>query len=212
MEELKKLVEEEAKKVVEAQEKPSTPAPIPEESKSLANVDISDVKFSLDKSKSYEEQADDVVGAMATAQAVSDKETVKDITDKKAEELKAKASKKLKDAQAKDIDAETSKQEAERKKYEAVLSTFGITKHLPNWLLKIMVFLFSPVFILLTIVIGIPCGIVKVLIDNIDNILVRYESAETTNKPKIKVTIWIVLIASVLVGIAFVVLKILNKV
>jgi hypothetical protein len=213
MEDIKKKIEEQAKKIVEEKEKTSVLVPtVPVESKSISQVNISDVEFSLDKSKTYEEQAEDVVSAMATAQAVSDKHTVQDITEKKAEELKVKASKKLKDAQTKDIDAETDRQEAERRKYEAVLSTFGITKHLPNWLLKIMVFLFSPVFILLTIIIGIPCGVVKVLIDNIDNILVRYETAKSEGKPKIKVTIWIILIASLLVGISIFVLKILNKI
>lgn len=198
---LKKEIEEQAKLIV--QEK---------EGKSLRDVDIGDVRFSLDKTKNYEAQAEDVVGAMATAKAVTDEHTVKDITDKKAEELKAKASKKLKDAQAEDLNAETGKQEAERKKYEAVLSTFGINRHLPNWLLRIMVVLFSPIFIVLTIVIGVPCGIVKVLIDNIDNVLVRYETAETQHKPRIKTTIIIVLVVGTLAGIAVFVLKLLNKI
>lgn len=182
------------------------------EMKSINEVGIGDVQIAIDKSKSYEEQVEDVVSAMATAHAVKDESTVKDITDKKAEELRAKASTKLKDAQTKDIDAETDRQEAERKKYEAVLSTFGITKHLPNWLLRIMVFLFSPIFIALTIVIGVPCGIVKVLIDNVDNILVRYENAETANKPKIKVTVWVIFVLAVLIGVSIVVLKIFDKI
>ena len=188
------------------------PIAVEDSTKAITQVSIDDVKFSLDKSKTYEEQAEDIVGAVATAQAVTNEETVREITEKKSEELKAKASRKLKDAQAQDIDAETVRQEAERKKYEAVLSTFGITKHLPNWLLKILVFLFTPVFIVLCILIGIPCGVIKVLIDNIDNILVRYETAETASKPKIKVTIWIILIVSALIGIVLTVLKFLNKI
>lgn len=178
-----------------------------EETKSLNEVNVGDIQFKLNTNKSYEEQAEDVVGAMATASAVKDEETAKDIAGKKAEELKAKASKKLKQAQAEELGAEADKQEAERKKNEAVLLTFGITKHLPDWLLKIMVVIFSPIFVLLTIIIGVPCGIVKVLIDNIDNILVRYEKADATNKPKIKVTVWIVLMGLLVCIVAFVVLK-----
>lgn len=182
------------------------------EKKSLSKVSVDDIEFQLDTSKTYEEQAEDLVGAMATAKAVSNEETAKDIADKKAEELKAKADEKLKQAQTNQTTAEVNKQEAERLKNEAVLSTFGITKHLPDWLLKIMVILFSPIYILLTIIIGIPCGVVKVLIDNIDNILVRYETAKTTNKPKIKVTVWIVLVLVILCIVALTILKALGKI
>jgi hypothetical protein len=204
-EEIEKKVEEQASAIVEKKE---NPAP----TKSIGEVSINDVEFTLDKNKNYEQQMEDVIGAVATREAVKDEKTSKDLIDKKSEELKAKANKKLKVAQKEDISAETDKQEAERKRYEAVLSTFGMTKHLPNWLLKIMVFLFSPIFIALTIIIGIPCGIVKILIDNIDNILVRYENAETTYKPKIKVTVWIILVFLVISAIALVVLAALGKI
>lgn len=81
-----------------------------EEKKALGEVNINDIEFTIDKSKSYEEQTEDVVGAMATAKAVSDEATAQDLADKKAEELKAKASQKLKTAQTADIKAETQKQ------------------------------------------------------------------------------------------------------
>lgn len=184
----------------------------PAERKALSDIDVDDIKLTLNHNKSYEEQAEDVVGAIATATAVQDLKTAQDIADKKAEELKVKANKKLLDAQTQDLNSTVEKQEAERAKYEAVLQTFGITKHLPNWLLKIMVALFSPIYIVLNILIGIPCGIVKVLIDNIDNILVRYETAKTSYKPKIKVTVWVILVLAVLGGIALVVLKSLGKI
>lgn len=201
MEDLRKEIEEKATQLINKSE-----------SKSIEEVGLKDIKFELDHTKSYKDQAEDVVSAMATVKAVQDENVVQDITDKKAEELKEKADKHLKKAQAENLNAETDRQEAERKKYEAVLSTFGITKHLPNWLLKTMVILFSPMFIVLTIAIGVPCGVVKILIDNIDNILVRYESAETTNKPKIKTTIWIILIFLMVGVISLVVLKILGKI
>lgn len=216
MDELDKKIDEKVanKLATETQNKeekslPSIPTP---ETKSLAEVNISDIEFKLDKTKSFEQQADDIVGAMAIAKAVSDEQTAQDIADKKAEELKAKASEKLKTAQAKETNAQSDLQEARRKKNEAVLDTFNIKTHLPDWLLKIMVFIFSPFYIALSIIIGIPCGTVKILIDNIDNILVRYEKAESQNKPKIKTTVWIVLIALLLGAIALIVLKCLNKI
>lgn len=177
--------------------------------KSISEVGVSDIQFSLDNTKSYEQQAEDVVGAMATAKAVSDEGTAKDIAEKKAEELKSKANRKLQSAQAEEINATVERQEAARAKNEAVLQTFGINKHLPDWLLKTMVIIFSPVYIFLTITIGIPCGIVKVLIDNIDNILVRYENAKSTYKPKIKVAVWIILGVFALSIIAVVLINIL---
>jgi len=182
------------------------------ETKALGQVNMNDIRFTLDKSKSYEQQAEDVVGAMATAKAVSNETTTKDLADKKAEELKTKASQKLRKAQTDDIIAETEKQEASRSKNEAVLQTFGVNKHLPEWLLRIMVVLFSPIYIILTIIIGVPCGVVKVLIDNIDNILVRYESAKDTNRPKIKIAVWVILVLGVLATATFTILKCLNKI
>jgi uncharacterized membrane protein len=203
---------EETADVVEEKKETEQQPIVVQEKKSLSEVNINDVQFTLNKEKSFEEQAEDVVNAMAIAKAVNDEETAKDLSEKKAEELKSKASGKLKEAQAREKNAESDLQEAQRKKNEAVLSTFGVLKHLPDWLLKIMVFIFSPVYVVLTVIIGVPCGVVKVLIDNIDNILVRYESAEETNKPKIKVTVWIVLVGLILGITALVLLKCFDKI
>ena len=204
-EEINDLVKQEIAEIKKEEAKPV-------ERKGIGNLDVNDIELTIDRSKSFEQQAEDIVGAMATAEAVKDKQTAKDLAEKKAEELKAKASHKLKAAQTEDIKAETAKQEANRSKNEAVLQTFGINKHLPDWLLKIMVVLFSPIFIVLTIIIGVPCGVVKVLIDNIDNILVRYDTAKDTNKPKIKVTVWIILVLAILAAIGFIVLKCTGKI
>lgn len=180
--------------------------------KELGKVNINDICFTVDKSKSFEQQAEDIVAAMATAAAINDENTTKDITAKKSEELIAKAQEKEINAETNRIKAETERQEAIRGKNEAVLETFGIKKQLPKWLLQIMVVMFSPIYILLTIIIGVPCGVVKVLIDNIDNILVRYESAEDTNRPKIKIAVWIILTLGVLATATFIILKCLNKI
>ncbi|MGN0805251.1 MAG: hypothetical protein ACI4MS_07700 [Candidatus Coproplasma sp.] len=187
-------------------------APKQDEKKSIANVNVNDIEFTLDKSKSYEKQAEDVVGAMATARAVSDEKVAKDLAEKKAEELRSKASAKAKQAETADINAETEKQEAERKLYEAVLETFGIRKHLPKWLMNSLVVIFTPIYIVLSLIIGVPCGIVKTVIDNVDNIICRYESADEKSKPKIKVTIWILLVLIILAAVGLIVLKCLGKI
>ena len=178
-----------------------------EEKKSITDISAQDIKFKLDSSKTMEQQAEDVVGAIATAKAVQDEKTAQELTEKKSEELKAKAETKRIQASTEETNAVVSQQEANRIKNEAVLQTFGINKHLPDWLLKIMVFLFSPLYVLLSFIIGVPCGVVKVLIDDIDNILVTYEKTESQGKRKIKTTVWIVLILAVLALAAFVILK-----
>lgn len=208
MEEIRAYVEKQKEESQENKEdKTASVVEVREERKSITEISAKDIKVKFDDSKSMEEQAEDVVGAMATANAVQDEQTAKALTDKKAEELLAKAETKKKEAKTAETEAEVRQQEANRSKYEAVLQTFCINKHLPDWLLKIMVIIFSPIFIALSLVIGIPCGAVKVLIDNIDNILVTYENAESKGKRKIKATVWIAIIIAVLVATAITVLK-----
>lgn len=181
------------------------------ESKSIADLSLSDVQFKFDREKSYDEQAEEVVNAMATAKAVEDQKVAEKLTENKAKELELKSEAKAKQAEKATLDAEMSKQEAERQLYEGVLQTFGITKHLPKWLMRIMVAVLSPVYVALTIAIGVPFGIVKTVIDNADNVLCRYEQADEKVKPRLKTTVWLLLIVSALVAVGIVMLRIFVK-
>lgn len=220
IEELRKLAEEQEKakekeeNIETGEEKQETAEQnaIVESKKAIDKISVSDIKVSVDTSKSMEEQAEDVVGAMATAAAVQDEKTAQELTVKKAEELKSKATKKLTEAQAAEIDATTRKQEAERKKHEAVLETFGIKKQLPTYLRVILLAILTVPYILLNIIIGIPCGLLKVIIDNIDNVILRYQAVDDKNKPKLKVTVWILLVFAVLAAAALITLKVLGKI
>jgi len=220
IEELRKLAEEQEKaqekeeNIETGEEKQETAEQnaIIESKKAIDKISVSDIKVSVDTSKSMEEQAEDVVGAMATAAAVQDEKTAQELTVKKAEELKSKATKKLTEAQAAEIDATTRKQEAERKKHEAVLETFGIKKQLPTYLRVILLAILTVPYILLNIIIGIPCGLLKVIIDNIDNVILRYQAVDDKNKPKLKVTVWILLVFAVLAAAALITLKVLGKI
>ena len=178
----------------------------------ITDLSAADIKMRIDKNKSMEAQAEDVVGAMATARAVTDEKTAKEITEKKADELKAKASAKKKEAEAQVVKAETNKQEAERELYEAVLSDFALNKHYPKWLMKILVFILSPIFIVKSLVIGVPFGLVKTIMDNIDNVVCRYQKVDDKNKPKVRASIWILLTLLVVAGVCLTVLKCLNKI
>lgn len=161
--------------------------------KSIDKISVSDIKIKLDDSKSIESQAEDVVGAMVTASAINDDKIKTALTDKKAEELVNRAEEKASRAKTQSINAETELQKAERDLYEAVLNTFGIYKHLPRGLMKTLVWIFSPLFVVISLLIGIPCGFVKIIIDNLDGIICRYDKTGDGVKPKIKIVFWVIL-------------------
>lgn len=177
-----------------------------ERNKSIDQITVSDIKVKLDSSKSVESQAEDVVGAMTTANAIKDSAIATSLTNKKAEELVNKAEEKATKAKKQAIDAETELQKAERDLYESVLNTFGIYKHLPRGLMKFLVWMFSPLYILLTFIIGLPCGFCKVMIDNLDGIVCRYTKTEDGVKPKIRTIFWILFALTVLAAICLTVL------
>lgn len=180
------------------------------ETKSIAEIGLNDIRLKLDTDKSYTEQAEDVVGMMATAKAISDENTQEQLAQHKKEELVDKATAKVKKAKEEVVKAETEVQKAEKEAYEGILETFGFFKHLPHWLTKIIVGALTPFFILIGFIIGIPCGFVKILIDNIDGIICRYQRAEDTSKPKIKITVIILFVFAVLVSICLTILKCLH--
>ena len=173
--------------------------------KSLADVKLEDIRFKLDTEKSLQDQAEDVAGALSIAGALRKEETSKQLIDSKSAELVDKA-------KSKAITAETEVQKAEQTLYEAVLQTFGIFKHLPRWLMKVVTFIFSPVYLVFCFLIGTPCAFVKILIENIDGIVCRYDKVGDTVKPKIRVIFWIVLALGLAAAICLTVLKCLNKI
>lgn len=161
--------------------------------KSITDINLSDVKVKIDTSKSAGEQTEEVIDFVATVTAAQDKDTTEKIAQAKKEEIVHKAEVKAKEASVKATEADTEVQKAKREKFELLYETFGVTKHIPDWLLKILMCIFAPFYILFVIVIGIPTGFVRFLIDCIDGILIRYDSTEEKRRPKIKVTVWVIL-------------------
>ena len=220
-EEYKKRLEQEQQKAdLESVESPRTEnnsnneLVIKEEEKtkeiSLGDLSVEKVRFKLDTAKGYEEQAQDVAMAMATARAVQDETTTEELSTAKKTELISSATEKVKKAQKNVIQAETEIQKAERESYEGILETFGFFRHLPHWLTKTIVYALTPFFIILGFIIGIPCGFIKILIDNIDGIICKYEKAGETSKPRIKVVIWVLLALMVVGAICLTVLGCLH--
>lgn len=160
--------------------------------KPIADVSLKDVKFKLNTDQSYEAQAKDVVNAMATAKAVEDEATVQALAKGKQDELigeqQAKITKTKKDLK----DSETELQKSEFDSNKTLFDTFNIVSHLPKWLQMIVVPLLTPFYLIGVLVIKVPCGFVRMLIDGIDGIICRYEKADERTRPRIKVTVWII--------------------
>lgn len=160
--------------------------------KSIADVSLSDIRFKLDTTQSYEEQAKDAVNAMATAKAVKDQNTVDALAKGKQDELIGEQQAKIKKTQKDLKDSETELQKAEFDSNKTLFDTFNIVSHLPKWLQMIVVPLLTPFYLIGVLVIKVPCGFVRMLIDGIDGIICRYEKADERTRPRIKVTVWII--------------------
>ena len=160
--------------------------------KSIADVSLSDIHFKLDTTQSYEEQAKDVVNATAIAKAVKDKNTVEILAKGKQNELIGEQQAKIKKTQRDLKDSETELQKAEFDSNKTLFDTFNIVSHLPKWLQMIVVPLLTPFYLIGVLVIKVPCGFIRMLIDGIDGIICRYEKADERTRPRIKVAVWVI--------------------
>ena len=70
----------ESRRQAEANSNPTT-ALAPTTQKAISQVGVEDIQLTLDKTRSLEEQANDIVGAMATARAVQDEETAEELAE-----------------------------------------------------------------------------------------------------------------------------------
>ena len=177
------------------------------EVKPVESIGLSDIKTNIDHTKSVQEQIEDVVDIASSVSALKDENTIEQITEKKKEEILEKADVKVKKAKQEATAAETDLQKAKREKFALLFDTFGVTKHIPEWLLKTLMFIFAPFYVLFVIIIGIPTGFVRFLIDCIDGILIRYDDVDGVRKGKLKATVWVILVLVVLATASLVTLK-----
>lgn len=180
--------------------------PVSSTPKAITDINLSDVKVQIDTTKSAGEQTKEVIDFAATVSAAQDQDTLKKISDAKKAEIVREAEVKAKEASVKSTHADTEVQKAKREKFEILFETFGVTKHIPDWLLKVLMCIFAPFYILFVIVIGIPTGFIRFLIDCTDGILIRYDNTEEKRRPKIKVTVWVILSLIVVAAICLTVL------
>lgn len=178
-----------------------------QEAKSITDIGIKDVKVTIDHTKAAGDQVKEVIDYAATVGAIQDESTVKQIAEHKKEELVANAEVKAKGAKKESVQADTDVQRAKRAKFQLLFDTFGVADHIPDWLLKVLMCIFAPFYVLFVIVIGIPTGFVRFLTDCVDGILVRYDRADDKHKPKIKVTVWVVLALAIAASVCLTLLK-----
>lgn len=166
--------------------------------KSIADVTLNDVHFKVNTERTYEEQAKDVVNAMAIAKAVGKEETVEALAEGKKQELIGEQVVKVTQTQQHANDAKTELAKSEYSANETVLKTFMVFSHLPKWLQNIVMGFLTPFYLIFVLVVNVPCGFVKMLIDGIDGIICRYEKADEHTRPRIKVTVIILFVLAVL--------------
>lgn len=178
--------------------------------KPITDVGVEDIVVHLDKSQDVGKQAEQLAELMSTARVMQDEATKDVLASSKKSELIDRSVAKVKAAQKGVIEAETEVQKAEQESYEGLLTTFGFFHHLPRWLTKILVYCLTPFFLIIGFIIGIPCGLVKILIENIEGIIVKYQKTDDNVKPRIRVTIWILLALVCLTAVCLTVLGCLH--
>ena len=161
--------------------------------KSMADVSLKDVHFKLNTEQTYEQQAKDVVNAKAIADAVQDDNFIGVLAKGKQNELIGEQQAKITKSKEDLKDSETELQRAEYDSNKTLFDTFNIVSHLPKWLQYIVVPLLTPFYLIGVLVIKVPCGFVRMLIDGIAGIICRYEKADERTRPRIKVTVWVIL-------------------
>lgn len=176
--------------------------------KPIGKLDGNDFYVTIDKTKNYRAQAQEMAEAAAVVAAVQD-DTVRDEMIKHSgEQLVVKTKTEAARARAEQIEATTEEQIQKRDMYQSLLETFGAYKHYPEWLRKIVVGMFTVPYLLLLLIIGIPTGIVRFTIECIDGIFIRYDNVNETRKPKVRFITWLLLALGIVAAIVLPILKV----
>lgn len=160
------------------------------------------IEFQVDKTKSYSEQAKDLVGVKATEKALEDEELAKNVTDRKKAEILNHADAHLKQEEAENQKAETTLQAAKYGVYEGVANYAGIKKPLPQKMQNILFTILSAVQTILLIVFGIPVSIINIVADGIDSVVKKLSNITKSAR-------WIVL-AALGGGVAWIIFQIIK--
>lgn len=141
-----KIVEENAKKLIESCNNSQSAVPLGEQAKQYVDV-------------------------AATKKAVEDEKLVDEITKRKKGELLSSADAHFKQEEAESKKADIKLQEANYGVYDGVATYAGIKKPLPQKMQKVLFSILSFVQTILLVIIGVPVSIINILADCVDSIV-----------------------------------------
>ena len=185
MDNIEKLVEERAKDLVRKKDEKSavqTPSP----------VDPC-APFEVPDDKSYAQRAREIVGVLATQEAIKDETLVKDVTNRRKAALLNSADADMKREEAENKKAEIELQEANYGVYSGVANYAGIKKPLPKRMQNILFTILSALQMIYLIAFGIPISIINITADGIDSVVKKLGTLT-------KSAMWIVLV--IIIGFA----------
>jgi Fe2+ transport system protein B len=188
MDEMERAIREKAMEIVEQHENRQVGNAVDAFKKQL--------DFKLDQTKSYEEQAKDLIGVKATEKAIQDEDLTKGVTDRKKAEILNHADAHLKQEEAENKKADISLQEANYGVYEGVATYAGIKKPLPQKMQNILFSILSAFQTLLLIAFGLPISAINIIADGVDSVVKKLGTLTKSAR-------WIVLVG-ILVGIGWV--------
>lgn len=180
MDDIADIIDKRAKQIVES-EKQGGNSNVP--SKEIPKID-----FKLDTTKSYAEQAKDLVGVRATQTAISDESLAKDVTERKKAEILNYADANLKKEEAENKKADILLQEANYGVYNGVATYAGIKKPLPQKMQNILFAILSAVQTAILLAFGIPISIINIIADGVDSVVKKLATLTVSAR-------WIVLVA-----------------
>jgi len=161
----------------------------------------------IDNSKSFEEQAQDVATVIATKKALEDEGLVKEITDLKKDELTEAAKASYKKGQAKNQDAEVSLQKSLFGVYEGLASYMGIKRDLPKRMLKVLMFFVQPILGVLLLASGLIVGTINILMDGVNSIAEKFATLSQITQKLVKSLFWIIIAAGVLLSVNYILMR-----
>lgn len=161
------------------------------ENNELINSSSLNLEITLDKTKSFEDQAQDVATIVSTKKALEDEKLIDELSDFKKEELSEAAKANLKKSQAKSKDAEKELQKSIFGVYDGLASYIGLQRDLPKAMLKVLMFFIQPILGLVLLVIGLVVGIVNIILDGINSVVDKFEKLAGLTKKIVLSLFWI---------------------
>ena len=141
----------------------------------IVTVETPTVTFKQDETKTFNEQAKEMVGALATKEAIEDESLRKDLTETKKKELKSSAEKELKKEQE-------SLQEAQYGVYQGIATYAGVKKPLPQKYQKILFTMYMILLFPFQLVVGSIFCVINFFADCADAFIGKLSSIAKSEK------------------------------